>query len=273
MMIRYIALVVVLMCICCSPTLQARDTIPAMPQGDLGIFENTGGYVDTTLLFVNESGDTVMLGSVLDKPTALLLVFYRCRGICSPLMDGAARVISATDLVLGEDYQVLNISFNPREDAALAREKKKNYVAQLTREVDESGWMFFTGDSLNIASITDSVGFKYLPNGPDDYIHAAALIMLSPDGQIIRYLMGTDFLPFDFKMSVVEANAGRPGPTINKLLQYCFNYDPEGRTYVFNMTKITGSIILLAIALFVGWLFLSRKNRSKGLPLEEEENK
>jgi protein SCO1 len=242
----------------------AQEEIPFATTGELGIFERTGQFVDTTLRFVTEHGDTVILGDVLDKPTALLLVFYRCRGICSPLMDGAARVIGATDMVLGKDYQVLNVSFNPREDAALAREKKRNYVAQITREVDESGWMFFTGDSLNIASITDSVGFKYIPNGPDDYIHAAAIIMLSPDGQIIRYLMGTDFLPFDFKMAVVEANAGRPGPTINKILQYCFNYDPEGRKYVFNVTRIAGSGILLIILLFVGWLFFSRKNRSGG---------
>ena len=238
--------------------------IPTAAVGDLGIFERTGQYVDTTLRFVTEHGDTVVLGDVLDKPTALLLVFYRCRGICSPLMDGTAKVIGETDLILGEEYQVLNISFNPREDAALAREKKRNYIAQITREVDESGWMFFTGDSLNIASITDSVGFKYLPNGPDDYIHAAAIIMLSPDGQIIRYLMGTDFLPFDFKMAVIEANAGRPGRTINKILQYCFNYDPDGRRYVFSVTRVAGTAIMVAILLFVFWLIFSKKNRSGG---------
>jgi protein SCO1 len=237
--------------------------IPVATSGDLGIFEHPGRYIDTSLRFVNEQGDTVALSQVIDKPTALLLVFYRCRGICSPLMDGVAKVISQSDLTLGKEYQVLNISFNPREDAQLAREKKRNYVAQITKKVDEHYWMFFTGDSLSIQSITDSVGFKYLPNGPDDYIHAAAVIMLSPDGKITRYLMGTEFLPFDFKMAVVEANAGRPGPTINKVLQYCFNYDPDGRRYVFNITKVAGTVIFLFIGIFMAWLFFSKRNRSK----------
>lgn len=246
-----------------ATSLLGQQTIPVASPGELGIFEHTGRYIDTTLRFVNEQGDTVVLGDVIDKPTALLLVFYRCRGICSPLMDGVARVISETELTLGKEYQVLNVSFNPLENAQLAREKKKNYIAQITKKVDERYWMFFTGDSMNIASLTDSVGFKYLPNGPDDYIHAAAVIMLSPDGKITRYLMGTDFLPFDFKMSVVEANAGRPGPTINKVLQYCFNYDPEGRRYVFNITRVAGTIIFLGIAIFMLWLFFSKRNRSK----------
>jgi len=248
----------------------AQQPIPVADAGALGIFERTGAYVDTSLRIVNEAGDTVVLGDILDKPTVLLQVFYRCRGICSPLMDGVAKVISLSDLQLGKDYQVLNISFNPRETSELAREKKRNYIAQITKKVDESAWMFCTADSLTIASITDSTGFRYLPNGPDDYIHAATIILLSPDGKITRYLMGTDFLPFDFKMAVVEANAGRPGPTINKVLQYCFNYDPDGRKYVFNITKVAGTVIFVLIALFLLWLFLAKKNRSKKAPQPTE---
>lgn len=243
--------------------LTAQQSVPMADAGALGIFERTGAYVDTTVRIINEQGDTVILGDILDKPTVLLQVFYRCRGICSPLMDGVAKLISQSDLVLGKDYQVLNVSFNPRETAELAREKKKNYVAQITKQVDTSAWMFYTADSLSIASITDSTGFRYLPNGPDDYIHAATIILLSPDGKITRYLMGTEFLPFDFKMAVVEANAGRPGPTINKVLQYCFNYDPDGRRYVFNITKVAGTVMFLLIAVFMLWLFLAKKNRSK----------
>lgn len=248
--------------ICCFGSLEAQE-IPVAPGGDLGIFEHLGRYVDTTLRFVNEHGDTVVLGDVLDKPTALVLVFYRCRGICSPLMDGVAKVISQSDLTLGKDYQVLNVSFNPRENAELARGKKKNYIAQITKPVNTDAWHFFTGDSASIASLTDTVGFKYLPNGPDDYIHAAAVIMLSPDGKITRYLMGTEFLPFDLKMAVVEANAGRPGPTINKVLQYCFNYDPEGRKYVFNITKVSATIIFTGVLIFILWLFLSKRNKPR----------
>lgn len=244
-----------------------------IPQGipkELGIYENLDGYIDTNLFFFNEKGEKVILGEALDKPTALVLVFFKCRGICSPLMDGVAKLIDETDLELGEDYQIFNISFAPEESWELGRDKKINYVSQVEKEFNEEAWMFMAGDTANINSICDSVGFKYYKEG-DQYIHGAALIILSPEGKITRYFINTQFNPFDFKMAIIEANEGRSAPTMNRVLQYCFSYDPDGQKYVFNITKVAATIILLFVVSFLLWLFFSKRNKSpKKIATENE---
>ena len=167
-------------------------------------------------------------------------------------MDAISEVIDRNDLELGKDYQVLTISFDPSEDTQLARQKKKNYLASMKKkEKAITGWQFFTSDSADIKRLTDATGFKYKKTG-NDYVHSASLIFLSPSGKITRYLNGTYFLPFEFKMALVEASKGQSGPTINKILQYCYSYDPAGQQYVLNITKVAGSIImLLALILFL----------------------
>ncbi|MCF8229903.1 MAG: hypothetical protein K9J24_13225, partial [Bacteroidales bacterium] len=188
---------------------------------------------------------------------------YECPGNCSPLLEGVAEVVSRTDMELGKDYQVFTVSFNPAETPRLAGDKKKNY-AKLVKNKDVSeGWSYFVGDSASIDQLLNGVGFKVKKVGKD-WIHPTALIVLSPDGKITRYLHGLEFLPFDLKMAVAEAQKGKSGPTINKVLRYCFSYDPEGKTYVFNITKITGTIILsLAAILLLVLIFKKRKKQTK----------
>ncbi len=224
----------------------------------IGIYENLGAYIPQDIMVYNTDSQLVNLKSLIDKPTVLVLVYYTCPGICSPLLDGVADVISKMDLELGKDYQVLTVSFNSDETPSLAKSKRKNYLKQITKEVDQSAWQWFTADSSNIARLTEAVGFRFRREGKD-FIHAASLIALSPEGKITRYLYGTEFLPFDLKMAMIEAAKGQPSPTINKVLQYCFSYDPEGKKYVFNITKVTGTIVLLfALILF---LILTLKKR------------
>jgi len=226
----------------------------------LGIYEHLDEYIPDDLVFTNEDGEEVNLVSMVDKPTILVLVYYTCPGICSPLLDGVADVIGKTDIELGKDYQVLTVSFNEKETYELAKSKKKNYVKQIKREVDESHWHWMVGDSANIAKLCNSVGFKFKREG-DDFIHAATIIMLSPEAKITRYLYGTYFLPFDVKMAIAEAAQGKSGPTINKILNYCFSYDPEGKKYVFNITKVSATIILLFAGTFLLYLIFSKRKK------------
>lgn len=224
---------------------------------EVGIIERLDKYVPSDITLISENGDTVTTGDLFGMPTVLSLVYYRCPGICTPLMDGLASVIKKTDLKIGTDYQVVTVSFNPREGAELAKRKKSNYVNVLELEEVEDGWMFYTTDSLNIARLTQSVGFYYKRAG-NDYTHTGTLIFLSDEGKITRYLNGTRFLPFEFKMAVVETSRGKSGPTINKVLQYCYSYDPEGQGYVLNITRVAGVIITFILAL----LFISLVVRS-----------
>ena len=227
---------------------------------EIGIYEKLDETVVDGLVFTNEHGEKVQLDELIDKPTVLSLVYFNCPGICSPLLDGVAEVIGRTDIELGIDYQVLTISFNWDENWELARDKKQNYISQIERNVDHSHWHWMTGDSTNVMQLVESMGYGFKKEGKD-YIHAASIMVLSPEKKIARYLYGTYFLPFDLKMAVVEAAEGRSGPTINKMLKYCFSYDAEGRKYVFNITKVGASIILFfAITLFLVLAFARRKN-------------
>ena len=235
---------------------------PAQSDSDveIGIIEKLDQYIPMDAMIVNEQGDTVIIGDLIDKPTILNFVYFRCPGICSPLMDGLADVIDATDLELGTDYQALTISFDAREGTFLAVKKKNNYLNLMDKkEQAQEGWRFFTSDSANIKALTESVGFRFKPTG-NDFIHAATLVIVDPEGKITRYMNGIYFLPFELKMSILDAAQGKSGPTINRVLQYCYSYDPEGQRYVLNITKVAGTVIIfLGLVLFVVLMFVRKR--------------
>lgn len=229
---------------------------------ELGIYEHLDEYIPDDLIFTDENYNQVNLKEAIDKPTVIALVYYECPGICSPLLEGVADVITKAKVDLGTEYQVFTMSFDPDEKPKLARDKKANYAKLVKNKDVQNGWSWFTGDSTNINNLLNALGYKVKRQG-QEFIHPAALIVLSPDGKITRYLHGTYFLPFDLKMAVIEASEGRSGPTINKVLKYCFSYDPEGKKYVMNFTKVSGSLIIfLALSLFLGLAF-SKKSRKR----------
>lgn len=231
-------------------------------QDELGVYEHLDEYISDDLIFTDELFNEVNLLESIDKPTIISLVYYECPGICSPLLNGLAEAMEKTDVIVGEDYQVYTISFSHTEEPPLARKKKRTYQKLVTQGNTDESWKFFTGDSSNITRLLKDVGFAVKKDGKE-YIHPGTLIVLSPNGKITRYLYGsTYFLPFDIKMAVVEAAQGKSGPTINKVLNYCFSYDPAGKKYVFNITKISGSIILF-FALLLLFSLLYKGNKKK----------
>jgi protein SCO1/2 len=244
---------VLLFTVCLTVSLYSDE-----PKPQVGIDEQLGTEIPLELMFINEYGKPVTLRSLFTKPTILTLVYYKCPGICSPLLTGVADVIDRMDLEPGRDFNIVTISFNPREDYLMASEKKKNYTDNMKKKIAVSSWQFLTGDSVNIAKITDAVGFRYQAQG-QDYMHGAVITVLSQDGKIARYLYGTDFLPLDVKLALTEAAEGKSTPAINKLLKMCFSYDPEGRKYVLNITRIIGGGMILIIAGFVLILTLKKK--------------
>lgn len=229
---------------------------------EIGVVEHLDEFLPDSISLINENGQKVWLSDLIDKPTVLNFVYFRCPGICSPLMEGVAAVMDKSDLVPGVDYQVLTISFDPSETIDLGIRKKANYLNLMSNKVEEAkkGWLFFTSDSASIAKATNATGFKYKRTG-NDYLHAASLTVVSKDGKITRYLNGLYFLPFEWKMAIVEASKGQSGPTLNKVLRYCFSYDPEGQTYVMNVTKISGTLILFFAALFLLVLIFKPKKK------------
>lgn len=229
---------------------------------EIGIVENLDAYLPKDIYLVGEDSQKVLLTDLIDKPTVINFVYYRCPGICSPLMEGLAMVMEASDLVAGVDYQVLTISFDPRETIDLGIRKKANYMNLISKKEEMGkGWKFFVSDSASIAKGTDVVGFRYKQVG-NDFTHVASVAVVSPEGKITRYLNGVTFLPFDFKMAIIEASKGKSSPTINKIMQFCFSYDPVGQAYVLNVTKIAGIMILFFASLFFLVLIFKPKRKS-----------
>ena len=159
---------------------------------EVGIVEKLDQTIPLNLQFQNEDDQTITLGELIDKPTILSFVYFDCPGLCPPLLAGVSDVIDKLDMKLGEDYQCITISFNPKDSPQKAREKKQNYV-QYIPESDRQYWTWLTGTQDNIKIITDSVGWRYKPQGVD-FAHPSAIIILSPQGKITRYLYGFNYL-------------------------------------------------------------------------------
>ncbi len=242
---------------------RAETVSSVAPPAEIGLVEHLGEYVPLDLKFVNEEGDSVLLRDLIDKPTVVSLVYFNCPGICSPLLSGKVDVLDRLDLRPGVDYQAITISFDPNDTPALARSKKRNYFKAFRRgPFPGNAWHWLTGDSASIQKFTDAVGFKFKKVGRE-FIHAGLLTVLSRDGKISRYLRGIEYQPFDLKMALLEASQGRTGPTISKLLLYCFSYDPAGKKYVFNFMRVFGTTFLVVLGIFVVFLAYQGNLRKK----------
>jgi protein SCO1/2 len=208
----------------------------------------------------DEEGRDVTLREVVTRPTALCFVYFRCPGICTPLLTEVADLLSELEMKAGEDFDLVTVSFDPSDTPAMAREKRKAYLGLVKRPMPESSWRFLTGEPAEISRITDAAGFRYTPDGKD-YQHPKALIFISPEGKIVRYLTGKKFVPFDFKMAVAEANEGRAGFTVSRVLLLCFSYDRKSSRYALSITRIGGAMIVLAALGFFLYLVLGRRKR------------
>jgi len=250
----------------------AASTVPKAGPGvaqEVGIDEKLGQTIALDQPLRDEQGRPITLRSLLVKPTVLTLNYFRCAGICTPQLQGVVDLLNRTHAEPGKAFQVVTVSFDPRDTPEIAAQKRTNYLATVTRStpMPASAWRFLTGDAAATKAVTDSVGFKFKPQ-KDDFIHPAALIMLSPKGEVTRYLYGITYLPADLEMAVQEASMGQPRPTINRLLDICFSYDPDGRKVAFRATRIAASLVLLGVAIFV--LTLVRKGRKRNRPTKED---
>lgn len=266
-----VSLVLVLLIFVTALSVMSQAVInPAATTDDveIGVVEHLDEFLPDSILLTNENGEQVWLADVIDKPTIINFVYYRCPGICSPLMEAVAGVMDKSEMVVGEDYQVLTISFDPRETIDLGIRKKNSYLGLLSEEKAaqaKDGWKFFVSDSASIVKATTATGFKYKKTG-NDFLHAASLTVVSPEGKITRYLNGMFFLPFEWKMAVVEASKGQSGPTLNKVLRFCYTYDPVGQAYVLNITKLGGIMIMFFATVLLLYLVLKpRKKRFSNL--------
>lgn len=231
------------------------------------IVEHLGEKLPINLEFKDENGKTVQLKDLLKESNVIDFVYYHCPGICTPLMSEVANVVGKVDLIPGKDYKIISISIDANETPKMAANKKNDIMALVDKNISADGWSFLTGDSASIEKITDAAGFYYNRH-EKDFVHTGVIIFVSEDGKICRYLYPSysnkkefGILPFDFKMANMETAEGKEVPVVGKILQFCFSYDPQSKTYVFNLLKIFGAGILLLTAVFVIF-FIVRPKKS-----------
>jgi protein SCO1/2 len=229
---------------------------------EIGVVEKLGDTIPLDLTFYNEKNEPVTLRQLIDMPVIMSFVYFDCPGLCSPLLSGIADVITKVDMQLGKDYKVITISFNTNDSPEKAAEKKTNFVQNISKEYRDN-WIYLTGSQENIDTITAAFGYKYKPQGVD-FAHPSVIMAVSPSGKITRYLYGLTYLPFDVKMAIIEAQKGIPRPSINKVLELCFAYNPSSQTYTLQVTRIFGSLILIAaILVFIPLAIRKRKKTLK----------
>lgn len=228
----------------------------------IGFNEKLGSSVPLDLTFKDENGKDVKLGEFINKPTILSLVYYSCPNVCNTLLGGMAAMLSRLDVPPG-DYRVLTISFDPTDTTSTVEEKKRNFYNTLGHGYPERTWRFLTGDQKNIDRLTGAVGFGYVRSG-EEFEHPVGLIILARDSKITRYIYGASFLPFEVKMALIEASHGRIGPTVNRLLDFCYSYNSASNRYVFNVLKVTVAVSLLTVFLFAAYIVVTNKKYRKG---------
>ncbi len=231
-------------------------------KADIALEEKLGQYLPADAVFVDENGKQARLKDLIDKPTIIAPVYLGCMHECPMLLMGLARVLGQIELVKpGRDFQVIALSFDENDTPAIAREKKSNYVKAIGRPFPADAWKFLTSDKANIRKFTDSIGFKFQRDSEHDFSHPITLVVIAPGGKIVRYLEGFTFLPFEVTMALTEAAQGRVGTTTQKVLQYCFSYDPLKKSYVFNVLQVTGTVMVLFVASFFAYLMISTKKK------------
>lgn len=235
----------------------------------LGVNEKLGDMVPLDLIFINEQSERVTLKELMDgKPTLLTLNYFKCAGICSPQLNDMAIMLSRLHLAENTDYKVITVDFAEDETPELAVAKKKNLIHSMNRTFVQDAWHFVIGENNSSGRLADSVGFKFektvAKDGRVDYIHGAALIVLSPTGKITRYMSGIEQLSTDVKMALNEAKKEIVCPTISKNSPYCFSEKQEGFIMVKMGSKVWAVLMLsVVIGLLVYLIRGGKSNRNR----------
>jgi len=241
---------------------EAMQALAEERKTPVGVDEHLGGYVPLDTVFTDSQGREVTLGEVMGAPVLILPVFYTCPNVCNILQGAVARVLPKVSLTPGQDLKIVSISFDERDTPETAARSKRNFDAALGQGFPAEHWAFLSGSRESIATTMDALGFRFQRMG-DDFAHPVVVVAVAPDGKIVRYLYGSDFLPFDVTMAATEAAKGTPGLSVKRILSYCYSYDPKGRRYAFNILRVTGFTVLGTIALLLVVLVAAGKRKRR----------
>ena len=218
--------------------------------------------LDTT--FRNEAGVTVRLGDYFGRrPVVMVFAYYDCPMLCTQVINGLSSALGVMNLNPGKDFEIVTVSFNPRDTPASATAKKAVYLERYTRPGAAEGWHFLTGDQPQIDRLTKAAGFRYAWDADTkQFAHPSGVIVATPDGRLSKYLFGIEYGPRDLRLGIVEASAGKVGTPVDALLLYCYHYDPMTGRYglvIMRAIRMAGAATVLALGAFI--IFMVRRER------------
>jgi protein SCO1/2 len=265
-----------------SPLYSSRPYEPRAPSGlpkalnGVGIDQKLDEQLPLDLAFRNEKGEIVKLGDYFGKkPVVLSLVYYQCPMLCNQVLNSMVTAFKVMAFNPGQEFEVVTVSFDPRETPALASAKKNtyvNYLPEAKRSLAASGWHFLTGDEPNIKRLTEAVGFRYhFDEATNQFAHASAIYVTTPQGKLARYFYGIEYAPRDLRLGLIEAAENKIRSPVDQLLLYCYHYDPATGKYgavVMNMMRLGGVVTLIAI---VGLLLVLRRRALAPVDLRAED--
>jgi protein SCO1/2 len=242
----------------------AQSALPPQLR-DIGIDQKLDAQAPLDVELIDEEGHGAPLGDYLrGRPVVLAFVYYDCPMLCGMQLNGLLRAMRAMPIEAGKDYDVLTVSIDPRETPALAAAKKREYVAQYRRPGGERGWRFLTARQPAIDRLTAAAGYRYaFDEKTNQYVHAAGVIAMTPEGRFARYFYGIEYSARDLRWGLVEASRGKIGSPVDAILLYCFHYDPATGKYGLVIRNVIRASGVVTIACLLGFWFLMYRQRRK----------
>ena len=233
-------------------------TPPPALLSKVGIDQDLNQQIPLDLAFKDENGRAVKLSDYFgSKPVVLSLVYYECPMLCTETLNGMVSAFKVLKFTPGKEFNVLTVSFDAKETPALAAEKKANYLRMYGRPGAENGWHFLTGSQASIDALTKAVGFHYAwDQKTQQFAHATAIMLLTPQGKIAQYYYGVEYSPRDLRLGIVQASNGKTGTVVDQVLLYCFHYDPRSGKYGAVITRVLQVAGVVTIVFLGGFMFL-----------------
>jgi protein SCO1/2 len=252
-------------------TLRAQPapiTEPGRPAAlrEVAFDQRLGAQVPLDARFRDETGRAVTLGELVhDKPVILVPAYYECPMLCTIVLNGVVSMLRALPFDVGNQFDVVTLSFDARETPELAAKKKEQYLGEYRRPGAAEGWHFLTGDEADIRRVTDAIGFRYhWDEASKQFAHASGIVVLTPRGRVSHYFYGVDFSPRDTRLALVEASDEQIGSVVDALLLFCFHYDPATGRYskiALGAMRVGGVLTVAALVGFV--VVMLRRERSQ----------
>jgi protein SCO1/2 len=242
------------------------STIPAALR-EIGFDQNLDKHIPLDTAFKDEAGQTVKIGDYFGtRPVVMVFAYYDCPMLCTLVINGLASALDVLSLEPGKDFEIVTVSFDPRDTPATAAAKKAAYIARYKRPGAAVSWHFLTGEQASIDRLTQAAGFRYVwDQETKQFAHPAGVIVLTPDGRLARYLFGIEYGPRDLRYAIVEASSGKVGSAADSLLLYCYHYDPMTGRYgvaIMRVVRIAAAATFLALGTFIVVMVRSEKRRT-----------